>query len=224
MATLASGLARAPTIEMADTPVPYAQAVARMETRVAAIAAGDASECLWFLEHPPVITAGTSAAATELLAPDRYPVVPTGRGGRHTFHGPGQRIVYAMLDLARRGRDVRALVCGLEAWIIAALAELGVAGLRHPLGPGVWVETGEGPAKVAALGIRVRRWVSFHGIAINVAPDLDGFAAVVPCGIEGAHVARLADLDPAIDLAALDRALLLTRGVLFSALPETDRA
>jgi len=188
-------------------PVAYEEAVARMEQRAAAVAAGDARELVWLLEHPPVITAGTSARSEDLLDPGRYPVVKTGRGGRYTVHGPGQRIAYVVLHLERYGRDVRQLVAAIEDWGIAALAALGVEAGRSPLGTGIWVAGPHGPAKIGAIGVRVRRWVSLHGLAINVSNDLAAFSAIVPCGIRGAGVARLCDLRPEADMPALDRAL-----------------
>lgn len=209
-----------PRWELAAVPVPYAEAVARMEELVADIAAGKAAETIWLLEHPPVITAGTSADPAELVDPGGLPVVQSGRGGRFTWHGPGQRVVYAMLDLGRRGRNLHGLVAALEGWAIAALADLGIAAHRSARGTGVWVASADaaGEAKVAAIGLRVRRWVSFHGIAINVAPDLSGFAGFVPCGIADARPARLIDLDPAIDMAALDAALERNLAGLLSAI------
>lgn len=173
----------------------YPAAVTAMEARATAIRAGTARELIWLVEHPPLYTAGTSARAVELLAPDRLPVFTTGRGGRYTYHGPGQRVVYVLLDLDRRGRDLRGFVTGLEGWILAALADHGVAARTICDKIGVWVDTPAGPAKVAAIGVRVRRWVSFHGLAINVAPDLGNFAGIVPCGLA----------DPVTSLAALGR-------------------
>ena len=196
--------------------VPYEEALAWMEARVAAIAAGEAPECLWFLEHPPLYTAGTSARAEELLEPARLPVYRTGRGGRFTYHGPGQRVVYVMLDLRRRRRDLRAFVTALEEWVIAALARLGIAARRHDERVGVWVPRGGGarladgtPAedKIAAIGIRLRRWVSFHGLAVNVNPDLAHYRGIVPCGITGHGVTSLAALGSPAGMADLDAAL-----------------
>jgi lipoyl(octanoyl) transferase len=175
--------------------LPYPQAVAAMEDRVAAIRAGTAPELVWLVEHPPLYTAGTSAEPHELLSPDRFPVFATGRGGKYTYHGPGQRIAYVMLDLDARGRDLRNYVAALEAWIIAALADLGVAARVIPGKIGVWTDSAAGPAKIAAIGVRVRRWVSYHGLAINVAPDLGHFGGIVPCGLP----------DPVTSLAALAR-------------------
>ncbi len=191
-------------------PVAYADAVREMDERAAGIAAGTARECLWLLEHPPVITGGTSAHARDLLAPGDVPVVATGRGGQYTYHGPGQRVIYVMLDLNQRGRDVRQLVCGIERWISAALAALGVTASHSPLGTGLWVGVPGQERKIAAIGIRVRRWVSLHGAAVNVLTDLQAYDAIVPCGIRDRGVTRLADLVPGASLAALDAALLST--------------
>ncbi|SDG76355.1 lipoyl(octanoyl) transferase LipB [Roseospirillum parvum] len=190
-------------------PVPYPAALAAMEARVAAIRAGTAAEALWFLEHPPLYTAGTSARPDDLLAPDRFPVHPAGRGGQYTYHGPGQRVAYVMLDLSRRGRDVRAFVADLEGWLIATLAELGVRGERRPGRIGIWVpDAPGGEAKIAALGIRVRHWISFHGVALNVDCDLDHFAGIVPCGLAGHGVTSLAALGRGAPMARVDRALI----------------
>ena len=195
--------------------VPYAHAVATMEDRVAAIRAGTAPELVWLVEHPPLYTAGTSAEPHELLSPDRFPVFATGRGGKYTYHGPGQRIAYVMLDLDARGRDLRAYVAALEGWIIAALADLGVAARVIPGKIGVWTDspagaagtsTSAGAAKIAAIGVRVRRWVSYHGLAINVAPDLAHFDGIVPCGLSD-PVTSLSALGRPATLAAVDDAL-----------------
>jgi lipoyl(octanoyl) transferase len=173
--------------------VPYADAVAFMEARVAAIAEGAAQELVWLLEHPPLYTAGTSARAEDLLEP-RFPVHKSGRGGQYTYHGPGQRIAYVMLDLNRRNPDLRAFVCALETWIIATLQTFGITGERRSGRIGVWVAQPCGPGgesaedKIAAIGIRVRRWVSFHGVALNVAPNLSHFRGIVPCGISDPHL------------------------------------
>jgi lipoyl(octanoyl) transferase len=191
-------------------PVAYEAAVAAMEARVAAIRAGQAAELVWLLEHPPVYTAGTSADPAELLDPRGIPVYRTGRGGRHTYHGPGQRVAYVMLDLRFRGQDVRRYVHALEEWAILALARLGVAGSRRPGRVGIWVDRGGGREdKIAALGVRVRGWVTYHGLAINLDPDLSAFAGIVPCGVSEPRygVTSLADLGIPADMAALDRAL-----------------
>jgi lipoyl(octanoyl) transferase len=195
--------------------VSYEAAVARMEARVAAIAAGEASEEVWLLEHPPLYTAGTSARPADLLAPGRFPVHRTGRGGEYTYHGPGQRVAYVMLDLNARAPDLRRYVEALEAWIVAALARLGVRGEARPGRIGIWVRRPDkpplaiGPAedKIAAIGIRVRRWVTFHGIALNVAPELEHFSGIVPCGIAGYGVTSLADLGVAATMEEVDAAL-----------------
>jgi lipoyl(octanoyl) transferase len=197
--------------------VAYEEAVAFMETRAAAIAAGEAHECVWLLEHPPIYTGGSSAKAGDLLDA-RFPVFRTGRGGQFTYHGPRQRVAYVMLDLTRRRRDVRALVCALESWIIATLADFGVAGERRAARVGVWVERPEkakglggemAEDKIAAIGIRLRQWVSFHGVALNVAPDLTHFSGIAPCGVRDAHlgVTSLADLGVTADMPAVDAAL-----------------
>jgi lipoyl(octanoyl) transferase len=180
----------------------YPTAVAAMEARAAAIRDGTASELVWLVEHPPLYTAGTSAVATDLIDPDRFPVHSSGRGGKHTYHGPGQRTVYVMLDLDARGRDIRCYVAALEKWVIAALADLGVKAHVIPGKIGVWVAD----AKIGAIGVRVRRWVSFHGLAINVAPDLAHFTGIVPCGLAD-PVTSLDALGVAAGMPALDRAL-----------------
>jgi len=192
---------------VADGLVPYADALAFMEERAAAIRAGKAAECVWLLEHPPLFTAGTSADPAELTNPLGLPVFDAGRGGRYTYHGPGQRVGYLMLDLDRRGRDVRCLVHALEGWIIAALAGLGVAAHRADGRIGIWVGEGAGEAKVAALGIRVKRWVTLHGFSINVAPDLSHFGGIVPCGISEYGVTSLRALGKEVPMAVVDALL-----------------
>ncbi|TVR82783.1 MAG: lipoyl(octanoyl) transferase LipB [Rhodospirillales bacterium] len=188
--------------------VAYPAALAWMERRVAEIRAGTAAEAVWLLEHPPLYTAGTSARPEDLIAPDAFPVYVAGRGGRYTYHGPGQRVAYVMLDLQRRGGDVRAYVHALEQWVIAALARFGVTGQVRPGRVGVWVEDGAGTeAKIAAIGVRVRRWVTYHGIALNVAPDLSHYLGIVPCGIRGHGVTSLHALGVAATLANVDRVL-----------------
>jgi lipoyl(octanoyl) transferase len=185
----------------------YGDAVARMEGEAGAIAAARAPERGWLVEHPPLYTAGTSAQPADLLDRDRFPVHRTGRGGQYTYHGPGPRVGYVMLDLGRRGQDVRGFVRGLEGWIIATLAEFGVAGETRPGRVGVWVRRGDRDDKIAAIGIRVRRWVTFHGIAINVAPELEHFSGIVPCGLTGHGVTSLVDLGVAATMAEVDAAL-----------------
>lgn len=184
-------------------PVAYLEALAVMEARAAAIHMGEAPDCVWMLEHPPLYTAGTSADPCELLDPARFPVFATGRGGRYTYHGPGQRIAYVMLDLSARGRDVRCYVHKLEHWLIVALASLGVAGRRREGEIGVFV----GDAKIVSIGIRVRRWVSFHGVSLNVDPDLEHFTGIVPCGLTGTKTTSLAALGAETRMDRVDAAL-----------------
>jgi lipoyl(octanoyl) transferase len=197
-----------------DAPVPYPAALAFMDERAAAIRAGAAPECVWLLEHPPLYTAGTSAKPGDLLAADRFPVFAAGRGGQFTYHGPGQRVAYVILDLARRGADVRRFVCNLEDWIIAALARFNVRAGRRSGRVGIWVDRArdKGPGredKIAAIGVRVRRWVTLHGVALNVDPDLRHFDGIVPCGIADARfgTTSLADLGIHVQMAEVDTAL-----------------
>ncbi|MBY6004339.1 lipoyl(octanoyl) transferase LipB [Salipiger bermudensis] len=194
----------------------YEEAVAFMEARAAAIAAGEADEAIWLLEHPPLYTAGTSARVEDLREPDRFPVYESKRGGQYTYHGPGQRVIYVMLDLNRRGRDIRRFVQQLEAWVIAALAEFNVTGHIREGRVGVWVERPDKPRlpdgrmtedKIAAIGIRLRKWVSFHGISINVEPELSHFEGIVPCGITEFGVTSLVDLGLPVCMDDLDVAL-----------------
>ena len=203
-----------PEWKISDQPVAYPAALAGMEARVAAIAEGTASEQVWLLEHPPIYTAGTSARNEDLLEA-RFPVYRTGRGGQFTYHGPGQRVAYAMLDLKRRKPDVRAYVCDLEEWLIQALAELGVKGERREGRVGIWVQRGMREDKIAALGVRIRRWVSLHGVALNVAPDLSHFTGIVPCGVTQHGVTSLADLGIAASMADVDVALKRSFGKIF---------
>jgi lipoyl(octanoyl) transferase len=197
---------------ISDAPVPYPQAVAEMELRVADIAAGRAAELIWLLEHPPLYTSGTSGKADDLLEA-RFPMFQTGRGGQITYHGPGQRVAYVMLDLKRRRPDVRAYVASLEEWIIRTLASFNIRGERREDRVGVWVRRPDkGPDhedKIAAIGVRLKRWVSFHGIAINVEPDLSHFSAIVPCGVVDSRygVTSLVDLGLPVTLADVDVAL-----------------
>jgi len=202
-----------------DGLVPYEEALAFMEARVADISSGTATECIWLLEHPPLYTAGTSAKPEDLVAPDRFPVYEARRGGQYTYHGPGQRVVYVMLDVAKRGRDVRCFVRDLERWVINTLAEFNVTGEIREGRVGVWVEREDKPLtatgaktedKIAAIGIRLRKWVSFHGISINVEPDLEHFSGIVPCGITEHGVTSLVDLGLPVTMDDLDLALKAT--------------
>ena len=207
----------APAVEwiISDDPVEYQTAIAWMEERVQMIARDEARECVWLLEHPPLYTAGTSADAGDLVQPDRFPVHQTGRGGQYTYHGPGQRVAYVMLDLKRRQQDVRIFVSALERWMIDTLGAFNVVGERREDRVGVWVKRPDRPApggqiaedKVAAIGIRLRKWVSFHGIAINVEPDLDHFSGIIPCGVSQHGVTSLVDLGLPATLNDVDIAL-----------------
>ena len=205
----------------------YEDAVTWMEARAAAIANGDASECIWLVEHPPLYTAGTSAKAADLVEPDRFDVFEARRGGEYTYHGPGQRVAYVMLDVGKRGRDVRAFVASLEGWIIATLAEFNVVGERRAGRVGVWVQRPDKPLmpdgslaedKIAALGIRLRKWVSFHGLSINVEPDLSHFSGIVPCGISAHGVTSLVDLGLPVTMDDVDVALRKSFLTIFDAL------
>lgn len=198
---------------VSDGLVGYEEAVAFMEETAERIAAGEADELAWLVEHPPLYTAGTSADAGDLLLPDRFPVFKTGRGGEYTYHGPGQRVVYLMLDLKRRRRDVRAYVAALEELVIATLATMNIRGERREDRVGVWVQRPERPLlpdgamsedKIAAIGVRLRKWVSFHGVALNVDPDLDHFDGIVPCGIRGYGVTSLVDLGLPVPMHEVD--------------------
>ena len=196
---------------VSSRPVPYLEAVAAMEARAAAIAAGEAGELVWLLEHPPLYTAGVSAKAADLIQPDRFPVFESGRGGQYTYHGPGQRVAYVMLDLTSRTRDVRAFVAALEAWVILALAAFNLEGQVRDGRVGVWVER-KGPGwsredKIAAIGVKLRRWVSFHGVSLNVEPDLSHFDGIVPCGITGHGVTSLVDQGLPVTMDEADAAL-----------------
>jgi lipoyl(octanoyl) transferase len=184
-------------------PVPYGEAIAAMEARASAIFDGFACECVWLLAHPCVYTGGTSAKPADLVHPSRFPVIPAGRGGGYTYHGPGQRVAYVMLDLARRGRDVRAFVRALEDWLIATLALLGVEAERRPGAVGIFVDG----AKIASIGVRVRRWITFHGVSLNVDPELGHFSGIVPCGLKDTPVTSLAALGAKCDMDEVDRAL-----------------
>jgi len=203
----------------------YRAAETFMETRAAAIARGEADEAIWLVEHPPLYTAGTSARRQDLIAPDRFPVYPSKRGGQYTYHGPGQRVVYVMLDVGKRGRDVRAFVKSLEEWVIATLAHFGVQGEIRAGRVGVWVVRPEKPPapdgspredKIAAIGIRLRKWISFHGISINVEPELEHFSGIVPCGISEHGVTSLVDLGLSVSMQDVDLALRDTFQTVFA--------
>ncbi len=212
--------------------VDYETALAFMEGRAADIRAGSARECVWLVEHPPLYTAGTSARPSDLIVPHRFPVHNAGRGGEYTYHGPGQRVAYVMLDLKRRREDVRAFVAALEEWIIRALAQFNVRGERRNDRVGVWVVRPDKPSlaagqpaedKIAAIGIRLRKWVSFHGIAVNVEPDLEHFTGIVPCGISGHGVTSLVDLGLPVTMADFDVTLRAAFAEVFGASEVTDR-
>ena len=199
---------------ISENPVPYPQAMAFMDERVAAIRAGTSPETVWLLEHPPLYTAGTSADISELVDPERFDVFETGRGGRYTYHGPGQRVAYVMLDLKQRGPDVRAYVHNLEEWIIRTLAETGITGERREGRVGIWVQRkaqdGDNLSredKIAAIGVRIRRWVTFHGISININPELEHFDGIVPCGIENHGITSYEGLGITINRQDIDDAL-----------------
>ncbi len=193
---------------LSDGPVDYEAAVRQMEERVAAVRAGEADELVWLLEHPPIYTAGTSAAEGELLTPLRFPVHRTGRGGRFTYHGPGQRVVYVIRDLGRRDRDLRRHVWRLEELVIQALGDLDIRGERREGRVGIWVaRPGRPEAKIAAIGVRVRHWVTFHGVAINLDPDLEHFSGIVPCGLAGFAVTSVRDQGSEASMSDLDQAI-----------------
>ena len=196
---------------------PYPEAVTIMEDRVAAIHAGSASELVWLVEHPPLITSGTSAKAADLIDADRFPVYAAGRGGQYTYHGPGQRVGYVMLDLRKRGQDLRHYIHQLEGWIIQTLNAFDIKGERREGRVGIWVVRPDGREdKIAAIGVRVRRWITYHGVAINLAPDLDHFAAIVPCGISGHGVTSIRELGCRATPAELDEVLRATFEDVFS--------
>jgi len=206
---------------ISDAPVGYEDAVEVMEARAAAIARDEAEELVWLLEHPPLYTAGTSAREEDVVQPGRFPVYKSGRGGQLTYHGPGQRVAYVMLDLKRRGADIRAFVYALEEWVIRTLWRFHIRGERRADRVGVWVvrEGPHGPRedKIAAIGIRVRRWVSFHGIALNVEPDLSHFTGIVPCGVREHGVTSLVDLGLPVSMADVDLALKASFEEIFGA-------
>ncbi|MGC6471685.1 MAG: lipoyl(octanoyl) transferase LipB [Parvibaculales bacterium] len=210
-----------PECRISGSPVPYEEAVSFMEERVKGIREGTAEELLWFLEHPPLYTAGTSAKAEDLLQNDKLPVYKAGRGGEYTYHGPGQRVVYLMLDLKKRGADIRCFVRNVENWMIASLAEFNIQAKISEGRVGVWVprpELGAGREdKIGAIGIRVRRWVSFHGLALNVEPDLSHFGGIVPCGITDQGVTSLVDLGYPVTMEDVDAALLKSFRQAFTA-------
>ena len=193
---------------ISDDLVPYPEAVAAMEARVAAIREARAGELVWLLEHPPLYSAGTSADPADLLEPGRLPVYQTGRGGQYTYHGPGQRVAYVMLDLRPRGRDVGGFVRKLEAWLIDTLAGFNLRGERRPDRVGIWIDRGGGKEdKIAAIGVRIRHWITYHGVALNLDPRLEDFDGIVPCGVVGHGVTSLADLGLTVTMAELDAAL-----------------
>jgi lipoyl(octanoyl) transferase len=212
---------------VSSAPVAYPDAVAAMEARAAAIAEGRAGELVWLLEHPPLYTGGVSAKPGDLLEPGRFPVFQSGRGGQFTYHGPGQRVAYVMLDLTQRRRDVRAFVAALEAWVIGALGQFNVTGEMREGRVGVWV-TRRTPGlppredKIAALGVKLRRWVSFHGISLNVEPDLSHFNGIVPCGVTEHGVTSLVDLGLPVTLAEADAALRVSFAQVFGDVAEVD--
>jgi lipoyl(octanoyl) transferase len=207
-------------LRVATEPVPYREALAEMTTRNAAIAAGEARELVWLLEHPPVYTAGTSAATTELLDP-RFEVVEAGRGGRYTYHGPGQRIGYVLLDLRKRARDARGFVHALEGWVIETLRGFGVDSFRAAGRIGIWTQDIDGrEAKIGAIGVRIRKWVTMHGFSVNIAPDLSHFAGIVPCGIEEFGVTSLERLGRKVEMAQWDHALIGNAASFLTALEQ----
>ena len=209
---------------VSDGLTPYRQALAEMEARAVAIRAGTAPELAWLVEHPPLFTAGTSADPSELFNPQGFDVVDAGRGGRYTYHGPGQRVGYVMLDLEARGRDIRRFVYCLEGWMIGALADLGVPARREPGRIGIWTGSGAHEAKIGAIGVRVKRWVTLHGFSINVAPDLTHFSGIVPCGIDQFGVTSLDALGRSSQMADLDFALSSTFPAFLGNLTPNEKA
>ncbi len=200
-----------PTLKFSDAYVDYETACAFMEKHIRDIYQGDAPECLWFLEHPPIYTAGISAQPEDLCDPTRFPVYQSGRGGQYTYHGPGQRVIYLMLDLNKRGRDIRHFITQIERWIIVSLKDFGIDGFIRPERVGVWVKHPSSKAredKIAAIGIRMRRWVSFHGVSINLDPDLEHFSGIIPCGITEHGVTSMAALGHTASMAELDQSLI----------------
>ncbi len=203
---------------VAEAPVPYPEALAWMEARAGAVAAGEAREAVWLVEHPPLYTSGTSADPAELLD-SLFPVFAAGRGGRYTYHGPGQRIGYLILDIGKRGRDVRCFVHAVEGWVIAALGRLGVTAWRAPGRIGIWTDDAGQEAKVGAIGIRVRRWISLHGFSVNIDPDLSHFSGIVPCGLPDFAVTSLAKLQLAAKMTDFDAALMAEFQGFLASLP-----
>ncbi len=223
---IAPGHDQKPQWHVTDALVPYEAAVATMEARVAQIAAGQAPEAIWLLEHPPLYTAGTSAKPQDLTDPERFPVHVSQRGGQYTYHGPGQRVIYVMLDVGRRGHDLRRFVGQLETWVIATLEQFNIKGEIRPGRVGVWVTRDDKPLtvsgaraedKIAAIGIRLRKWISFHGISINVEPELDHFSGIVPCGITEHGVTSMVDLGLPVTMADVDLALKTSFHEVFEA-------
>ena len=205
---------------ISDAPIPYPEAVAAMEERVAAIRAGRAPELVWLLEHPPLYTAGTSASERDLVDPGLFPVYRSGRGGQYTYHGPGQRVGYVMLDLQRRGADLRVYVERLEEWLIRTLALFNVTGERRPGRVGIWIAARGGrESKIAAIGVRVRRWVSFHGVALNVDPDLTHYRGIIPCGVREHGVTSLAEQGIVAAMPEVDAAMKRAFAAVFAKQP-----
>jgi lipoyl(octanoyl) transferase len=209
---------------VSDGQVPYESALAEMEARALAVRAGEADELVWLLEHPPLFTAGTSADPAELFNPLGFPVFEAGRGGRYTYHGPGQRVGYLVLDLEKRGRDIRCFVHSLEGWMIAALADLDVDARREPGRIGIWTGEGAAEAKIGAIGVRVKRWVTLHGFSINVAPDLSHFGGIIPCGIAEYGVTSLSALGRDSGMNRLDEALKRRFPSFLNALSDISQA
>jgi len=223
--TLPSAIAEPPNWEVSDAPVPYPEAIAAMERHVAAMAAGRAGERIWLIEHPPLFTAGTSARAEDLFNPLGFPTFRAGRGGQWTYHGPGQRVGYVMLDLRRRGQDIRAYVHGLEAWMIAALGRLGIRAETRQGRVGLWVADRRAgtEAKIGAIGVRVTRWITWHGFALNIDPDLDHFGGIVPCGVREHGVTSLWREGVTATMPEVDAALMATFTEVFGpSLPQAE--
>ena len=189
-----------------DTPQPYPETVATMEQRVDAVIANEKPELIWLLQHPPLYTAGTSASPAELKDKSTFPIYETGRGGRYTYHGPGQRVIYAMIDLRARGKDLRAHVATLETWVIKVLNDFGIKGETRDGRIGIWVATDDGEKKIGAIGVRVRKWVAYHGLALNIDPDLSHFSGIVPCGISEFGVTSLRKLGVDASMQEVDAA------------------